>query len=158
MWYLCPIKENNMLKCYFLIRPLLPLRMATYPKNPPVINTTQRWPRLRVKVNTSIPISVRRYMAKTVCLGSNGVQMSIITWEKRTSRMTRWDIKPTICNITKLSLTLKSHLVVTFDYFYIFGMLKEAYGIFHTETLSLEVFGLVQPNATQERSHNPSKD
>lgn len=52
-----------------------PLWGATYPKNPVVIKTSQRWPRLRVKVYTSIPISVRRNMAKVVCLCVNGVNI-----------------------------------------------------------------------------------
>lgn len=56
--------------------------MATYPKIPAVMKTSQRRPRLRVKVNTSIPISVSRYMTTMVGLWVNGAHTKSNNVEK----------------------------------------------------------------------------
>lgn len=139
-----------------------PCWMAAYPKFPTVIKTSQRWPRLRVKVNTRIPTSVRIYMAKRVCLGTKGAQTSSF-WTNENEA--EWSQQ--LAFVTLISpLNLKSNLAFK-DMIIVIsvGCWRQ-----HTDSTvsmriaisvlkrSLEHFGPVQPNATQEWSQNPSKD
>lgn len=165
--YLHPKLDNNIIQHYFQIWLLLPPRMATYPKIPVVIKTSQRWPRLRVKVNTSIPISVRRYMAKVVCLWRNGAHTgnnNVKKVNQESGWMTLAFMKLLGMSVRIIKQTINIHNMIKSSNLKRMQRTESTVQVkiedcyFCTESLSLEGFGPVEPNATQEWRHNPSED